>query len=323
MEVNAPEWLGGLYNAFTTALGTVELPPVVITLLTGLGHGSVAQLPAYLRPLAHVLLSRVSYATQEQYYAALRQAVTKVERAAAPTTRAVLPPTQTLGATKSFPGFVEKRHIALVGTTNAGKTSWVITTLLKPNGFAPFDVFYFVASPITEASKLQQMKKAVDFNMRIINKKEVTRNEFAFFKNTQFNEVKIELSNAPSSLRKLVFFDDIQASAGARDMRSVAQFVLEAKNLNCTVIVSLHSAAEANGEKTVRDGARYLVLMNQTQTAFNRLAGDNLHKDNTVYNRYAAIPGKPQHRVIIVDQDEHKRYFGLGRLAEFDPLINE
>lgn len=303
----------------TNALGGLELPPIFIDSFAHILSGNIpSNLPMPLQILAHVVINRARYATNQAYYAAIRKAAEEANLITKSTVK-VKPESVNRESNQQFPGFADLSHIVLVGSTGAGKTAWVITELMKTPSFASFEKFVYVASAVTKNENVQNMRKAV-----LVHLNTVEDDHFVFFHNTKLLDAVSFIKNAPG--KKLVFFDDMQASLG-QDLVNLAKFTLEAKNVDATVITSLHKIA-GEGEKTIRDASKYFVLFNVGQDVFNRLVGAggtalNLKANNDLWIKYRQIPPPYTNRVIIVDKMSDKLYYGTNEQLDFSPLVQK
>lgn len=215
---------------------------------------------------------------------------------------------------EKFPGFQEKRHIALIGSTDSGKTTNMVSMMLKQNMFSFFDMFVLCASGL-DGENMINFRKASLWNL--MTRKKETTNAFAYFKNEQSQQC-IDFVSDPNKRNqsKLVFFDDQQAIS-SKNIKTVGEFVMQAKNTNATLIVSLHQGYKQGPEKTLRDACQYLVIFNQTEDTFNRLLG--LKIGNSLYKKYALISDKYK-RVVIYNVTDRTLWYGTGDYARFDAV---
>lgn len=216
--------------------------------------------------------------------------------------------------TQRFPGFKERRHICLIGSTDSGKTTNCVSMLLKNNMFAFFDIFTLCASGL-DGENMNNFRKATMWNLNM--RRKPTQNSFAYFKNEEV-DLCIDFVSDPEkrNKQKLVFFDDQQAMSSS-NIKSVGNFVMQAKNTNATLIISLHQGYAQGNEKKIRDACQYMIIFNQNEDTFNRLLG--LKVGNSLWKKYALISDKYK-RVVIYDMTERTLWYGLGSYERFDPV---
>lgn len=225
------------------------------------------------------------------------------------------PPFKTDEGTQRFEGFEQKNHVALIGTTNSGKTSWLITSLLKGQ-FKDYDMFVFVGAKSAK-DDVNNLHKAVAYDLKF-NKKKDPQNNFVFFHNEQIGDAIQFCEQQESSKSKLCFFDDLQTGE-SKMKKLLGSFILKAKHSNCTIITTLHNATDKEYAKQTREACRYFVLFNIEEGQFNFLL--NLPINNSLYNKYKFILGGKYQRVLIYDKETQKSYYGTGKNIEFDPLL--
>lgn len=218
------------------------------------------------------------------------------------------------GTSDVFKGFEPKKHICLIGSTDSGKTTNTVTMLLKNRIFSYFDTFILCASGL-DGQNFENFRKASMWNL-MTRKKDVT-NTFAYFKNDDVQKC-IDFISDPDkrNKQKLVFFDDQQAIS-SKNIKTVGDFVMQAKNTNASLIVSLHQGYSQGPEKKIRDACQYMILFNQTEDTFNRLLG--LKVGNALWKKYSLISNKYE-RVIIYDVNERSLWYGTGNYERFDTI---
>ena len=216
---------------------------------------------------------------------------------------------------QNFPGFRERKHICLIGSTDAGKTTNIITMLLKNNMFAFYDMFALCASGL-DGENMVRFRKASLWNLNFRNNPNKTNN-FAYFKNEEVQKCIDFISDSDKrDKQKLVFFDDQQAMS-SRNIKTVGDFVMQAKNTNATLIISLHQGYSQGPEKKIRDACQYMIIFNQTEDTFNRLLG--LKVGNSLWKKYSLISDKYK-RVVIYDITERTLWYAFGDYERFDPV---
>lgn len=217
---------------------------------------------------------------------------------------------------EKFSGFEKKKHIALIGTTDSGKTTSFCSFLF--NGlFKEFDSFVLVGSDLMTKSQIDPIRESCLYNLQVLQNKE-TLNKFSYYKSTQMENALNFMGNENRELIKLGFIDDSQLS-GSKQINEISNFINQAKNANCGIALSLHEGFKEKAEQTIRDACKYKVLFNQTEVTFNRLL--NLQKGNMLWKKYNMIQDLYD-RVLIYDRDTQKSYYGFYPYLRMDPLIN-
>lgn len=213
-----------------------------------------------------------------------------------------------------FGGFHNEGHIILMGATNSGKTSWLITSLYE-NVFDDFDMFVFVGAK-SAYRDLDNLSNAVAAHF-VLDKKLPANNTFVYFHNDKIADAISFCQHMYKDKRKLVFFDDMQATT-RKVKQEVGAFILQAKHSQCCVISTMHDPTDEFA-KRIRDNSLYYVLFNLDQQRFNMLL--RLSVDNPLYRKYSMIQGGQYNKVLIYDKINAKLYYGTGKRLEFDPLV--
>ena len=214
---------------------------------------------------------------------------------------------------EKFPGFKGQGHVLLIGSTNSGKTSWLVTSLYD-DIFNEFDMFVFVGAKAAQDDMIN-LYNAVAYHFKI-DKQESYENKFVYFHNDKIEDAILFCEHKEPEKRKLVFFDDMQAG-GRKIKEKIANFILQAKHSKCTLITTMHNPTDADFAKQIRENSRYFVMFNLPDNQFNFLL--HLPIGNATYKKYSMIEGGRFQRVLIYDR-EGKLYYGTGQYLEFDPL---
>jgi hypothetical protein len=214
----------------------------------------------------------------------------------------------------AFKGFKNEGHIILFGATNSGKTSWLITSLFD-NVFDDFDMFVFVGAA-SASGDLNNLSDSVAAHF-VLDKHMSAHQTFLYFHNDKMNEAIICCQHMFKDKRKLVFFDDMQAST-RKAKQEVGAFIIQAKHSKCSVITTMHDPTDEFA-KRIRDNSSFYVLFNVHQQWFNMLL--RLSVDNPLYKKYSMIQGGQYSKILIYDKLNSKLYYGTGKRLEFDPLI--
>jgi len=104
--------------------------------------------------------------------------------------------------------FEPLRHVALIGSTTAGKTTFMIRMLLDDK-FADYDQFVLSESGI-KGETVTNIEKAAQFEVRIKNKGQIDDKFMVYYKSHDVDDVVRFCLNEDKDRKKLVFFDDIQ-----------------------------------------------------------------------------------------------------------------
>lgn len=227
----------------------------------------------------------------------------------------------------------EKGHIALVGATNSGKTTNLISQLfhsgVEGNPFkSVYEYFFNIGSSLTDQKTVDNIREAA-LSLISSNKNiDDFNNNFYHYTERDFVsaiQVMQDLKTKSDSLLKLGFFDDIQQIVVGGDSKKLSAFINQAKNANCHLIITMHKMFNIDKNTiSMRDACRYFVLFNVSEQDFKRIlnkkqshasAGDYLWSkyisENDVYKR-----------VVIFDSTVDKIYWGYPPYERFDPLIN-
>jgi len=209
-------------------------------------------------------------------------------------------------------------HILLIGSTDVGKTTWMITTLLKGSKFDDYNQFVLIERGIN-AETLNNVRRAALYDMRISQKKQKNEKEFLYFRSSQYEDAVKHCTDDDKDMTKQVFWDDSQlGGAGNSAKLRAAEFMSEAKNAKCRFIVAIHDPTDGEASKKMRQAARYYVIFNGIERIFNLLM--ELSKGNEYWDKYNRILD-PKDRVLIYDKLHKKMY--NNNFQDFIPLINK
>lgn len=211
-------------------------------------------------------------------------------------------------------------HVLMIGATGSGKTTLMITHMLlgkfkqdKPN--LNYTQFVLIDNGMDSESPIK-IRDAALKNMRIDFGHADKENEFVYFNLKVDKQENATSFISNSKERKLVFWDDSQATA---EKAMTSQFLLNAKNMGAQVVLAVHKAVGGDGSGVgVRDSARYWVAINVDQHNFQHLF--KLEKNNPLWVRYQGIPNH-QERIIIYDNLDKKFY--NSNFQDFIPLIEK
>jgi hypothetical protein len=207
-------------------------------------------------------------------------------------------------------------HVAMIGSTNAGKTTYFIKMLLQ-NRFPDFDQFVFIETGI-KPETTQNVLKAAAYAMRIQQGKPKHSKEFVYYKVHELKDALRHCTENDNSLKKLVFLDDAQVQSRGTEFDEVTKFISVAKNANCQVVLTMHWSHGDKTAKTLRDAVGYFVMMNVTLGTFNSIM-ELKGSDNPYWKRYIQYTSKYE-RVIIYDKEERKMF--NWQYGSFIPLID-
>lgn len=216
---------------------------------------------------------------------------------------------------KTFPGFQPHLHIGIFGATNSGKTTNTITQTYK--GLFNFVDMVMLNGGEADAKNIENYHRAY-LSVIQLEKHQDPTNKFAYFGPSDRQKVYMMAKDPKySSMQKLVIFDDAQASSN-KSNDEMANFVVEAKNANCTCMIMMHFAYNGEVAKKIRGSCSYYVLYNQTESDFNRILG--LSAGNPLWKKYSMISDKLD-RVLIFDKHEREYYYGTLNYADFNPVV--
>jgi hypothetical protein len=224
------------------------------------------------------------------------------------------PPFTNNESNQKFSGFENKNHVALIGTTNSGKTTWLVSAILK-GLFKDYNMFIYVGAK-TATNDLFNLHKAVLYDLK--TNKQIKEPKFVYFHTDQILDAIQFIETEELGEDKLCFFDDLQTGE-SRIKKMLGSFILKAKHANATVITTLHNATDKEYAKVTREACRYYVLFNMEENQFNFLLGLNIN--NAIYSKYKHIQGDKYQRVLIYDKENKKSFYGTGKNLEFDPLV--
>lgn len=224
-----------------------------------------------------------------------------------------------------------KGHIALVGATNSGKTTNLITQLffsgLEENSGpfkAQYEYFFNVSSAMTKEDTVNNLR---DSAICLLSKKTNNfNNNFAYFTQRKFSDAIQQMTdtNVSNENLKLCFFDDVQAIVASKDAQNLAAFISQAKNANCHVIVTMHKIFNIDkNEIRIRNAIRYFCLFNISEQEFKRvinMKSANVSANDYLWRKFSSEEDVYK-RIVIYDSLEDKLYWGYPPYSRFDPLI--
>lgn len=227
----------------------------------------------------------------------------------------------------------EKGHIALVGATNSGKTTNLISQLFHSGvEGGPFksvyEYFFNIGSSLTDQKTIDNIRESA--LCLISNNKSVNdfNNNFYHYTERDFMGAIQQMgdlkTNSENSL-KLGFFDDIQQIIVGGDSKKLSAFINQAKNANCHMIITMHKMFNIDKNTiSMRDACRYFVLFNVAEQDFKRTINkkqSHASAGDYLWSKYISETDVYK-RVVIFDSTVDKIYWGYPPFERFDPLIN-
>jgi Poxvirus A32 protein len=221
-----------------------------------------------------------------------------------------------------FEGFKSKGHVALIGATGSGKTSWVISQLYKGT-ISDYDMFYYAGASSLTKEKITEIRDASCFNLEKIQHKR-TEDSFMFYNLGQIEDLMHVLNNTEKNSEDkntIVFFDDIQAVTDGRILKSFLALLKTVKHTNTTVYVSVHAPTGGdNFGSEVRKQCRYFVLFNIEQKQFTTITGEPINSE--IFRKYKQI-SEHQERVFIRDKTTQDYFYANGICSKVNSLYRQ
>lgn len=204
-----------------------------------------------------------------------------------------------------FSGFKPHNHILLIGQTNLGKTTWVVTSILQ--GLFNADKFIFCGR---SNSKDIVTKMAIAFyaDLRKRNKQPTDDSFQQYYYDHGDFPVLAHKLDTKQEHHTLVFFDDIQTTKNIDE--KLKTMINAAKNSNCTFMCTLHNPTGAGDSMSLRRAANYFVFFKPNARTIKSLtAAENaevLEQKLHILNRHS--------KVIIYDNViGNEFYYGTGQ----------
>ncbi len=199
--------------------------------------------------------------------------------------------------------FEQNGHIALIGSTNSGKTFWVKKRLVSGDfPHKKFNKFAFVGheSIVPDMSKCY----AASLYLSGVDWKDKT---YAYTGLSNIKKaVDFGMQHREDNSHMLMFFDDAMIQDNQSSMK-LKNFVNQAKQSNDTLIITMHEAFDNNQiAKTVKHACRYLVMFNLSSQTIATMTG--LSKDNPIIVSYESKPVRS--KIMIWDNIEKKFFYG-------------
>lgn len=151
--------------------------------------------------------------------------------------------------------FEEFGHLALIGPTNAGKTTR-IKIFFCDQKFKNLDTFIYVGGE-KDLNEMAECFVAANY----LNTRKMEGLKMKFYPLDKIEEAIAFCSNKENIQTKLLFIDDALLQ-GSKAIKTISNFISQAKNSNTTMIVTMHNSTGDNSLKNIRNACRYLVFLN-------------------------------------------------------------
>ena len=194
--------------------------------------------------------------------------------------------------------FAQFGHIALVGPTNAGKTTKFLNFLCDQK-FEPYEEFIYCGN----SKSLTDISGCYAANL-YLREGEWKNGRMKYFKLEEIPNAIMYCENPINSHTKLLFIDDAMIQNDNLIKRSISNFVSQAKNHETTVCVTMHEVSGEKERKSVRMAMRYFVLLNADIDTLVRVT--RLSKDNIIIRKY--MNNDKYDKVLIYDREENIFY---------------
>jgi hypothetical protein len=217
-----------------------------------------------------------------------------------------------------FEGFKTHHHSVLMGSSNAGKTTWLVTQLAE--GYIKNYKKFIMFGAANSKDMVATVKKMVAADL-ITNKKEKLSGEYF---NHYLYDDKANYSQGMNNINSrqdtptIVFFDDVQAYPKYTD--EITNFLKKAKNSNVTCFITIHAPTSTKA-KEIRDACNYKIFFNAPKNTYATVAKD--YFTDNIYSQVEVAAGPPsshtndEHRirakVAILDQSTGSWYYGFGK----------
>lgn len=165
----------------------------------------------------------------------------------------------------SFQYFEKPAHTIITGNTGDGKTTALCLHIHKGIILVPKKVFLFQNSAASQM--LEMYKDAIGYNYMVLQQKNETPLIYSFQDTAQqLEECFQAIRNLSSGEESLFIVEDCRAIKGAIEL--VTNFILVAKNKNCSVILIDHYSSQ---NKALQPNIRYRIMCNPSEATFNQL----------------------------------------------------
>ena len=191
--------------------------------------------------------------------------------------------------------FEEFGHIALIGPTNAGKTTKMKTFLVDEN-FRKIEMFVYCG----QEKDLKEMAECFAAG-NFLQKESYENKRMEFFDLNKIEEAIAFCLNKENSMSKLLFIDDALLQ-GSKSTKNISNFVSQAKNYNTTIVITMHSSTGDSLIKNIRSACRYMVFLNALPQDIKHILGISI--SDKLLLQYKNIFNKYE-KMIIFDREKN------------------
>lgn len=206
----------------------------------------------------------------------------------------------------SWKGFKEHNHMILIGPSNTGKTTWVITQLCE-GWFDQYKKFCYVG-PEVNKSQTKDIFLGAKSDLTLNSEADIEEeNVFHYYYEIDKDMTTIEhMFRNKQSDKTLIFFDDVQATTFQQRLSSL---LIQAKNSNITCIITIHDNQQTPLVKAARANCNYYVFFRPTDHILSTLTKTDSSK--SIINRLAQM--RREEQITIYDKLENTFYFATGK----------
>lgn len=199
-------------------------------------------------------------------------------------------------------------HVMLLGPTNIGKTTYMITQIGE-------NMFDFVHS--VYVGNLNQKENAENFAKMSYSVDAKSVKHFYYDKPNDMNNFS-SIYSKPQEEKTLIFFDDAQTT---KSFDSIVKYILIAKNSNCQCVVAAHSIRSNQDKMTrnLRESASIYIFFNPLEIDLKTVTQLWTKQDegNAILNEMKLLSGDNiKRKVIIYSKNLQKFFYGFGKKPE-------
>lgn len=231
--------------------------------------------------------------------------------------------TQSDDLTDKFEKYDPTNHIAMIGDTNTGKTTWLCTQIAKDK--FDFEQVWCLLQANTKDKDGARIKNLVGAYFVDKNNYPPPANavQFAYWSHPGDPEHIHNLVSTRQEKKTLFICDDIQTN-GSNGSNLVSEWINLAKNSNVTMVVTLHGQTSQSSNKTltIKNACNYLTFFNPSAQTIKTGLNVDIKTAKNIVSKLEPITIR-HHKVLLYDKSKKEIYYGYGNMYNINPRMKE